>query len=105
MGWKSWCRPERGTDGRFPSLKNISDPDRMHAETNMAWRTINSVKDTFCSARNLLVFQNKELTLTRCCRLAHSKFQDYMHQSLQQLPRCNEERPLSEVLLLKYNGG
>eukprot|EP00061_Rhincodon_typus_P013510 g39919.t1 len=37
------------------------------------WMTINSVKDALWSAQNLLVFQNKELTLTECCRLVHSK--------------------------------
>eukprot|EP00061_Rhincodon_typus_P008609 g31364.t1 len=52
----------------------------MHNKTNItcAWRTINSVKDAVWSARNLLVFQSKELTLSECCRLAHSKVQDYL---------------------------
>eukprot|EP00061_Rhincodon_typus_P012644 g38509.t1 len=52
----------------------------MHAETNndCTWRTINSVKDAPWSAQNLLVFQSKELTLTECCRLAHTKVQDNM---------------------------
>eukprot|EP00061_Rhincodon_typus_P014102 g40917.t1 len=36
------------------------------------------MKDAFWSARNLLVFQSKELTLPECCRLAHSKVQDHM---------------------------
>eukprot|EP00061_Rhincodon_typus_P013568 g40014.t1 len=38
----------------------------MHSDTNIdcAWRIINSVKDALWSTRNLLVFQNKELTLT-----------------------------------------
>eukprot|EP00061_Rhincodon_typus_P018130 g47165.t1 len=48
---------------------------RMRTETNIdcTWRTINSVKDALWPAQNLLVFQSKELTLTKCCRLAHSK--------------------------------
>eukprot|EP00061_Rhincodon_typus_P013398 g39746.t1 len=41
-------------------------------------KTINLVKDTLWSARTLSVFQSKELTLTECCRLAHSKVQDYV---------------------------
>eukprot|EP00061_Rhincodon_typus_P016332 g44499.t1 len=51
-----------------------------HTETNTSctWRPINSVKDILSSARNLLVFQNKELTSTKCCRLAHSKVQDHV---------------------------
>eukprot|EP00061_Rhincodon_typus_P012840 g38836.t1 len=51
-----------------------------HTETNIdcAWRTINSAKDALCSVKNLLVFQNKELTPTECCRLTHPKVQDYM---------------------------
>eukprot|EP00061_Rhincodon_typus_P001662 g15398.t1 len=50
----------------------------MHTETNIdcTWRTINSVKDLLWSARNVLVFQSKELTLAECGRLAHSKAQD-----------------------------
>ncbi|XP_048392418.1 uncharacterized protein LOC125455003 isoform X1 [Stegostoma tigrinum] len=52
----------------------------VHTATNIncAWRTINLVKDALWSARNLLVYQSKELTLTDCCRLAHSKVQDYI---------------------------
>eukprot|EP00061_Rhincodon_typus_P013684 g40214.t1 len=52
----------------------------IHTETNIscAWRTINSVKDALWSAQNVLVFQSKELTPTKCCRLAHSKVQDYV---------------------------
>eukprot|EP00061_Rhincodon_typus_P014685 g41870.t1 len=51
----------------------------MHIEANIncAWQIINTVKDALWSARNLLVFQNKELTSTKCCRLACSKVQDY----------------------------
>ncbi|XP_067853883.1 uncharacterized protein [Heptranchias perlo] len=51
-----------------------------HTETdiNCCWKTINSVKDALWSARNLLVFQCKELSSTECCRLAHSKVQDYL---------------------------
>eukprot|EP00061_Rhincodon_typus_P007180 g28599.t1 len=49
-----------------------------HTETNINWRTISSVKDTLWSTRTLLVFQSKELTLTECYRLAHSKAQDYV---------------------------
>ncbi|XP_067873155.1 uncharacterized protein [Heterodontus francisci] len=45
---------------------------------NCCWGTINSVKDALWSARNLLVFQRKELSTTECCRLAHSKVQDYV---------------------------
>eukprot|EP00061_Rhincodon_typus_P014580 g41681.t1 len=52
----------------------------MHTETNInnAWRIINSVKGAPWSARNMLVCQNKELTVTESCRLANSKVQDYM---------------------------
>ncbi|XP_067896195.1 uncharacterized protein [Heterodontus francisci] len=51
-----------------------------HTETNIncCWRTINLVKDALWSARNLLVFQRKELSTTECCRLAYSKVQDYV---------------------------
>eukprot|EP00061_Rhincodon_typus_P017573 g46324.t1 len=51
-----------------------------HTGTNIncAWTTINLVKDTLLSARNLLVFQSKELTSNKCCRLAHSMVQGYM---------------------------
>eukprot|EP00061_Rhincodon_typus_P002877 g18716.t1 len=51
-----------------------------HTDTNInrAWRTIHAVKDTLCSARNLLAFQLKELPPTECCRLVHSKVQDYV---------------------------
>ncbi|XP_067911852.1 uncharacterized protein [Heterodontus francisci] len=45
---------------------------------NCCWRTINWEKDALWSAQNLLVFQCKELSITECCRLAHSKVQDYM---------------------------
>ncbi|XP_067864107.1 uncharacterized protein [Heptranchias perlo] len=48
------------------------------SDINFCWKTINSVKDALWSARNLLVFQCKELSSTECCRLAHSKVQDYM---------------------------
>eukprot|EP00061_Rhincodon_typus_P007230 g28734.t1 len=50
----------------------------MHTEANIDcdWRTINSVKNTLWSTRNLLIFQNMEWTLTKCCRLARSKVQD-----------------------------
>eukprot|EP00061_Rhincodon_typus_P012201 g37786.t1 len=75
------CAPRHGTlcsttrdsvlHGLFPGT---------HTETNIscAWRSINVVKDAPWPARNLLVFQMKELTLTECCRLAHSKVQDYV---------------------------
>ncbi|XP_072365904.1 uncharacterized protein [Scyliorhinus torazame] len=51
-----------------------------HTETNIncCWKVINSVKDALWSARNLLIFQCKELSSTECCRLAHSKVQDYV---------------------------
>ncbi|XP_078075400.1 uncharacterized protein LOC144497833 [Mustelus asterias] len=51
-----------------------------HTETNIncCWRVINSVKDALWSARNLLIFQLKELSSTECCRLAYSKVQDYV---------------------------
>eukprot|EP00061_Rhincodon_typus_P015142 g42659.t1 len=45
---------------------------------NRAWRTVNFVKCTVWSAQNLWIFQNKELTLTKCCKLANSKVQDYV---------------------------
>ncbi|XP_060685631.1 uncharacterized protein LOC132818637 [Hemiscyllium ocellatum] len=53
---------------------------RTHTETNIncAWRIINLVKDALWAVRNLLIFQLKELTPTECCRLAHSKVQDYV---------------------------
>eukprot|EP00061_Rhincodon_typus_P014673 g41850.t1 len=49
-------------------------------KTNISctWRSINSVKDSLWSAQILVVFQNKELTLTECCRLTPSKVRDYM---------------------------
>eukprot|EP00061_Rhincodon_typus_P007967 g30159.t1 len=51
-----------------------------HIETNIdcAFRTLNSVKDAPWSAPNSLVFQIKELTPTKCFRLAHSKVQDHV---------------------------
>ncbi|XP_078412405.1 uncharacterized protein LOC144689141 [Cetorhinus maximus] len=51
-----------------------------HTETNIncSWRIINSVKEALWSARNLLVFQHKELSPTDCCGLAQSKVQDYV---------------------------
>eukprot|EP00061_Rhincodon_typus_P018254 g47354.t1 len=62
------------------TLRHRTLPSKTHTEANItcSWRTINAVKDTLWSARNLLVFQLKELTPTECCRLAHSKVQDYM---------------------------
>eukprot|EP00061_Rhincodon_typus_P009348 g32786.t1 len=47
-----------------------------------------------------LAFQNKELTSNECCRLAHSKVQDYMLRDALKLRaaatrRCGEQ-PLSE---------
>eukprot|EP00061_Rhincodon_typus_P018125 g47156.t1 len=74
---------------------------RTHNETNIscAWRTINAVKDALRSAQNLLVFQLKELTMTKCSRLAHSNVQDYVLRDtikLRQLPPRNSgERPRS----------
>eukprot|EP00061_Rhincodon_typus_P010228 g34354.t1 len=67
--------PEQLRDTGHCALRSVS---QMHAKTNIsyAWRSINSVKDALWSARTLLVFQNNELTLTQCCRLAHSKFFD-----------------------------
>eukprot|EP00061_Rhincodon_typus_P009527 g33100.t1 len=47
------------------------------ANINCICRTINSVKDALWSARNLLVFPLKELTLTECCGLAYAKVQNY----------------------------
>eukprot|EP00061_Rhincodon_typus_P007765 g29777.t1 len=54
--------------------------DRMYAETSIdcAWRTISSVKDAFCSAQISLVFQCNQLGPTNCCRVSHSKVQDYV---------------------------
>eukprot|EP00061_Rhincodon_typus_P010254 g34409.t1 len=51
-----------------------------HTKTNIncTWRTVNSVEDALWSAQNVLVFQSKELTPTKYCRLAHSKVQVYM---------------------------
>eukprot|EP00061_Rhincodon_typus_P017538 g46267.t1 len=53
-----------------------------------------------------MALPNKELTLTACCRLAHSKVQVYeLKYALGQLlPRSSEDR-LSEVFLLKENEG
>eukprot|EP00061_Rhincodon_typus_P009239 g32584.t1 len=59
--------------------KERVDPVRTHTKTNInyTWRTINSVKDALWSARYMLISQNKGLTPTEYCRLAHSKVQDY----------------------------
>eukprot|EP00061_Rhincodon_typus_P017203 g45790.t1 len=55
---------------RFSALYSLFPG--MHTETNInyACKTISSVKYILWSARNSLVFQ---LTLSECCRLAHSK--------------------------------
>eukprot|EP00061_Rhincodon_typus_P014277 g41205.t1 len=56
-----------------------------------------------------LVFQCIELTLTDSCRLAHSKVKHYMLRDtlmLRELPsRHSGERPLSKILVPKYNEG
>lgn len=51
-----------------------------HTETdiNCCWKVINSVKDALWSARNLLVFQHCEMSVGECCRLAHSRLQEYV---------------------------
>ena len=51
-----------------------------HTETdiNCGWKVINSVKDALWSSRNLLIFQRDKWSSTECCRLAHSRVQDYV---------------------------
>eukprot|EP00061_Rhincodon_typus_P011020 g35722.t1 len=73
-----------------------------HTEMNIdcAWRAINLLKDTLWSARNLLAFQSKELTLTKFCKLAYSKVQDYILRDTLKLgaaaAKAQWERPRSE---------
>eukprot|EP00061_Rhincodon_typus_P016258 g44374.t1 len=69
--WEECIAKDSVLHGLFPGTHTKTNIDR-------AWRAINLVKDALWSAQNLLVFQSKELTLTECCRLAHSKVQDYM---------------------------
>eukprot|EP00061_Rhincodon_typus_P015793 g43679.t1 len=81
-----------------------------HTETNIncTWKTVNLMEDALWSPRTPLVFQNKEQTPTECCRLAHSKVQDYVLRDAVKLgaaaAKAHGERPLSEVFLLKLNG-
>eukprot|EP00061_Rhincodon_typus_P010175 g34259.t1 len=69
---------------------------KVSREANIALRTINSVKETLWSTRNLFDFQIKELTSNKCCRLAHYEVQDYVLRDAlkpgQLLPRCSGER-------------
>eukprot|EP00061_Rhincodon_typus_P016507 g44766.t1 len=59
-------------------LYNLFTGTHTETDINCVWRTINSVKDAVWSVRNVLVFQNKGVISTECCRLAHSKIQDHV---------------------------
>eukprot|EP00061_Rhincodon_typus_P008724 g31591.t1 len=80
--------------------QNALSPELCNKHQDITWLVLRS----FTNARS-----NKELTLTECCRLAHSKIQDYMLRDIlklgQLLPKRSGERALSEVFLLKANGG
>ena len=83
---KVW-RKMAGAVSRFIPSSSVTEDSLLyglfpgtHTETNIrcCWQTINSVKDTLWSARNLMVYQHTEMSVRECCRLAHSRLQEYV---------------------------
>ncbi|XP_067875652.1 cytochrome P450 2J2-like isoform X2 [Heterodontus francisci] len=74
-----------------------------HTEINIncCWRIFSSVKDALWSARNMMVFQCKELSMTECCRLARSKVQDYVLRDAVKLGAAARKGSKGEMPLYK----
>eukprot|EP00061_Rhincodon_typus_P013422 g39790.t1 len=59
--------------------QNASPPELSNKHQDIAWRAVRTALPmTSC----MYAWLNKELTLTKCCKLAHSKVQDYVLREL-----------------------